>query len=165
MLAVFSRKEFDDAFLRDTVAGATFLGNETVGIIVFTWFPSCTPLACSPGKGNNLWFPACGMGFIAAVLSLFLGGSTLDLLSSKPLWIFWLNIFWGLGMKPWIDMDRFLVGGGHFSQAGGFWGLFFLLSLSPWFAVKDRSRCASSFSNDATDDPWMLATPSETKLR
>lgn len=62
--------------------------------------------------------------------------------------------------------DLFLLGKGGVNQ----WGIWdrraswFVVSLI-CFPQKKSRRCASSFSKEATDNPWMLATPRTTKLR
>lgn len=147
--------------------------------LAFTGPPSCTSASAILEKGSIFWWRTWGMGLKAAILILrlwvmlgkptpFDNISSLSLLSSflmkvrlpaaKP--------FTALVLISWQIEDLFRLGGGGLNQDGGL--LIFRLLEKPFFPCleqKNRSRSASSLSNEATANPWMLAIPRATKLR
>ena len=67
-----------------------------------------------------------------------------------------------------VDRARFRLGGGSLNQAGRAKDLTWSAGNVNSFKgleQKKRSLSASSLSNEATEDPWMLATPRTTRLR
>lgn len=166
----WARKECDEAFLcAVTGAGGVYRADETTGKLDFTCFPSFAQRSrWLLGKGSITHCRTRGTGFIAESLGLFLLGLIENcLFPSNPFLIFTFNMTEVLDLNSRSDKDLFLVGAAGRSQTGRLWGLLFCRTCSSFSGSvqKKRIRLASSFSNEATDNPCMLATPSETKLR
>ena len=144
----------------------------TTGKVTLTWPPSCPSASDIPENGVILWRRTWGIGLIAATFNLCLAGSkgmltpfrNLVSLSSSSILLDMPS--WEAGVVPWLGSDLFRLGAGGLNQLGGLLKIKSSLQVSfPCLEQKKSRRSASSFSKEATGNPWMLAIPSATKLR